>query len=64
MSGDRIHRIVDRPAAVRRAFEELAGKEVLLLAGKGHEDYILVNGVKHPYSDIAEVESFLARKGT
>jgi len=42
-------------------FSELKEKEVLLLAGKGHEDYILINGVKHPYSDIREVDEFLAR---
>lgn len=55
-------RIVDRPAAVKQAFSELGDKEVLLLAGKGHENYILIKGVKHPYSDIQEVETFVARK--
>lgn len=57
----RIHRIVERPLAVDTAFSELKDKEVLLLAGKGHEDYILIKGVKHHYSDIEEVEKFLAR---
>jgi UDP-N-acetylmuramoyl-L-alanyl-D-glutamate--2,6-diaminopimelate ligase len=61
MSSDKIHRIVERPKAVSQAFEELKDHEVLLLAGKGHEDYILIQGVKHPYSDIDEVEKFLAR---
>lgn len=51
--------ITERPAAVQKAFKELSENEVLLLAGKGHEDYILINGVKHPYSDIREVEQFL-----
>lgn len=54
--------IVERPTAVRKAFNELKQNEVLLLAGKGHEDYILINGVKHPYSDISEVEEFLSEK--
>lgn len=54
-------RITERPAAVQLAFSELKDKEVLLLAGKGHEDYILIKGVKHPYSDIREVENFIAR---
>lgn len=52
-------RITSRPEAVKTAFSELKENEVLLLAGKGHEDYILINGVKHPYSDIEEVEKFL-----
>ncbi len=53
--------IVERPKAVQTALSELKEKEVLLLAGKGHEDYILIKGTKHPYSDIQEVESFLTR---
>jgi UDP-N-acetylmuramoyl-L-alanyl-D-glutamate--2,6-diaminopimelate ligase len=55
------HRIVDRPHAVQNAFTELRENEILLLAGKGHEDYILINEKKYPYSDIQEVEKFLAR---
>lgn len=54
-------KIVDRREAVRIAFVELNEKEVLLFAGKGHEDYILINGVKHPYSDIREVDEFVRR---
>jgi UDP-N-acetylmuramoyl-L-alanyl-D-glutamate--2,6-diaminopimelate ligase len=61
MSTNKIHRITERPKAVERAFQELTTNEILLLAGKGHEDYILINGVKHPYSDIEEVEMFLLR---
>jgi UDP-N-acetylmuramoyl-L-alanyl-D-glutamate--2,6-diaminopimelate ligase len=57
-----VHSIINRPEAVRTAFEELAENEILLLAGKGHEDYILIKGIKHPYSDIVEVENFVARK--
>lgn len=54
-------KIVDRREAVRIAFSEIGEKEVLLLAGKGHEDYILVHGIKHPYSDIREVDDFVRR---
>lgn len=56
------HEIVERPDAVSVALNSLSENEILLLAGKGHEDYILKNGIKHPYSDIKEVEKFLARK--
>ena len=62
MSSTHVKKIVDRKMAVQLAFSELKENEILLLAGKGHEDYILINGVKHPYSDIAEVEDFLLRK--
>jgi len=54
--------VIERPLAVKQAFAELKSKEILLLAGKGHENYILINGVKHPYSDIQEVEDFINRK--
>ncbi len=64
MNSVHIHKIVDRREAVRIAFSELKDNEILLLAGKGHEDYILINGVKHPYSDIGEVEAFLLRDNT
>lgn len=61
MTSSQIKKIVDRKEAVRAAFSELKENEILLLAGKGHEDYILINGIKHPYSDIAEVEDFILR---
>ncbi len=50
---------VDRFRATQKAFSELQEREVLLLAGKGHEDYILTNGVKQHYSDIEQVEKFI-----
>jgi UDP-N-acetylmuramoyl-L-alanyl-D-glutamate--2,6-diaminopimelate ligase len=53
--------ICERPRAVQIAFSELKENEVLLLAGKGHEDYILIKDIKYPYSDIREVDQFLAR---
>lgn len=61
MKGKKIQTITERPKAVKVAFSELKDNEVLLLAGKGHEDYILIHGVKHPYSDIREVDEFIAR---
>lgn len=61
IEGKPFKKIIERPGAVREAFEGLQQNEVLLLAGKGHEDYILIKGVKHPYSDIQEVEKFLSR---
>jgi UDP-N-acetylmuramoyl-L-alanyl-D-glutamate--2,6-diaminopimelate ligase len=56
--------ITDRREAVKIAFSELNNNEILLLAGKGHEDYILINGVKHPYSDIREVDEFISRNNS
>jgi len=54
--------ITDRKQAVRNAMDGLGEKEVLLLAGKGHENYILIHGVKHSYSDVAEIENYILGK--
>lgn len=52
--------VVDRKAAVAKAFSELNGGVVLLLAGKGHENTISIKGKKSHYSDIEEVEKFIS----
>ena len=59
VSTKNLEKIIERPLAVNTALNALKSHEVLLLAGKGHEDYILIKGVKHPYSDIEQVESFI-----
>jgi UDP-N-acetylmuramoyl-L-alanyl-D-glutamate--2,6-diaminopimelate ligase len=38
-------------------------RDVILIAGKGHEDYQEVAGIKHPFSDVTEARAMLARKG-
>jgi len=43
----------DRAAAIRRAVSEAGTGDVILVAGKGHEPYQEVNGVKHPFDDAA-----------
>jgi len=36
---------------------------VVLIAGKGHEDYQIVGNVTHPFSDKAVVEEYLRVAG-
>ena len=45
--------IVERTAAIERAIGLARQRDTVLVAGKGHEDYQEVNGVKHPFSDVA-----------
>lgn len=45
-------RIPDRAQAVRYAVEHAAGGDIIVLAGKGHEDYQEVRGVKYPMKDV------------
>jgi UDP-N-acetylmuramoyl-L-alanyl-D-glutamate--2,6-diaminopimelate ligase len=52
--------IVDRRAAIALALREAGARDVVLLAGKGHEDYQDVAGVKRPFSDAEEALRALA----
>ncbi len=49
----------DRRAAIAAAIARAAGDDIVLVAGKGHEDYQEINGVRHPYSDRATVREIL-----
>ena len=44
-------RIVDRREAIRTACMMAQSGDVILIAGKGHEDYQIVKGVKHHFDD-------------
>jgi UDP-N-acetylmuramoyl-L-alanyl-D-glutamate--2,6-diaminopimelate ligase len=45
--------IQDREQAIKTACRLLGNGDVVLVAGKGHEKYQDVNGVKHPFDDKA-----------
>jgi UDP-N-acetylmuramoyl-L-alanyl-D-glutamate--2,6-diaminopimelate ligase len=59
---DEVAVIEDRREAVAYAVAHAADADVLLLAGKGHEDYQDIGGMKRPYSDIDEARSALAHR--
>ena len=54
--------VEDRRAAIARAIAAADARDVILVAGKGHEDYQDIAGVKHPFSDAAEAEHALASR--
>ena len=43
--------VEDREAAIKSAICNSDENAVILIAGKGHEDYQLIDGVKHHFSD-------------
>ena len=43
--------IPDRKEAIKMAIKFAEPKDIILLAGKGHEDYQEINGVKHHFDD-------------
>jgi UDP-N-acetylmuramoyl-L-alanyl-D-glutamate--2,6-diaminopimelate ligase len=54
--------ILDRRAAISTAILQAGADDIVVLAGKGHEDYQEINGVKHPFSDLAEARLALAAR--
>ena len=50
---------VDRAAAIRRAILEADERDVILLAGKGHESYQEIAGVRYPFSDVEQAQAAL-----
>jgi UDP-N-acetylmuramoyl-L-alanyl-D-glutamate--2,6-diaminopimelate ligase len=55
--------LTDRAAAIEMAIGRAQAEDVVLLAGKGHEPYQEVNGIRHPFSDLGRAEAALARWG-
>jgi UDP-N-acetylmuramoyl-L-alanyl-D-glutamate--2,6-diaminopimelate ligase len=51
--------VPDRTFAIHEAVAMANAGDVVLIAGKGHEDYQEIAGVRHPYSDAATARSAL-----
>lgn len=52
-------RITDRRQAIRTAVMMAKEKDIILIAGKGHEKYQEINGVRHHFDDREEVEKLI-----
>lgn len=52
----------DRAAAIARALAQADARDVVLIAGKGHEAYQETAGVRRPFSDVALARELLARR--
>ncbi len=49
--------IPDRHEAIKTAAAIAKKGDIILVAGKGHEDYQEINGVKHHFSDLEELQN-------
>ena len=58
-ANERVQSEVHRPSAIDQTVAAAGAADVILVAGKGHEPYQDVQGVKHPYSDLAQAEQAL-----
>ncbi len=54
--------IESRADAIARAIENAQAGDVISLAGKGHENYQEIAGVKYPFSDIEMAQQFLQER--
>jgi len=52
----------DRARAITDAIKQAQAGDIVLIAGKGHETYQEINGVKHPFDDSVIVSDALAQR--
>jgi UDP-N-acetylmuramoyl-L-alanyl-D-glutamate--2,6-diaminopimelate ligase len=57
-----VHRMTDRSAAIHAAVAEARERDVVLIAGKGHEDYQIIGSVKHPFDDRIVAKAAIAAR--
>ncbi len=55
--------LIDRRSAIRFAVSHAAEQDVVLIAGKGHEDYQLIKDQRLPFNDVAEARLALRERG-
>lgn len=56
-------RIIDRAAALSYVVQEAKAGDIVLIAGKGHENYQEIKGIKHPFDDKLVLKAALAEAG-
>jgi len=52
----------DRAIAIEQAILHATADDVVLIAGKGHEDYQIIGTEKRPFDDVAEAKKALAKR--
>lgn len=57
-----VHVQIDRAQAIADAIGQAAAQDVVVIAGKGHETYQDIAGVKHPFSDQEQARLGLKRR--
>jgi UDP-N-acetylmuramoyl-L-alanyl-D-glutamate--2,6-diaminopimelate ligase len=53
--------ILDREQAIKTAVALAQPKDIILVAGKGHEKYQEISGVKHPFDDFQLVGEYFTK---
>ena len=53
----------DRRVAIEYAVQQAATQDIVLIAGKGHETYQDIQGIKQHFSDFEVAQAALAKRG-
>ena len=53
--------ILDRDQAIKTAVSLAQAKDIILIAGKGHEKYQDIKGIKHPFDDFEVVKNYFQK---
>ncbi|OIQ18448.1 MAG: hypothetical protein BM556_09335 [Bacteriovorax sp. MedPE-SWde] len=56
----KVETILDRKSAIKKYVRDYSDETIVIVAGKGHEEYQDVNGVKHYFSDIEEIKTVIS----
>ncbi|MGI9275923.1 MAG: UDP-N-acetylmuramoyl-L-alanyl-D-glutamate--2,6-diaminopimelate ligase [Endozoicomonas sp.] len=59
----KVNIVVDRAEAISRTVERAEAGDIVVVAGKGHEDYQEVNGKRLPFDDAEHVKAALSHWG-
>ena len=53
--------IPKREAAIKYAIKNCKKGDIIMLLGKGHEDYLEINGIKYPFNEITIIKNILKK---
>ncbi|HEY0290094.1 MAG TPA: UDP-N-acetylmuramoyl-L-alanyl-D-glutamate--2,6-diaminopimelate ligase [Pseudomonas sp.] len=59
VAADNVTFVAGRGTAIAQLIANADARDVIVLAGKGHEDYQEINGKRHPFSDLEEAAKAL-----
>lgn len=54
-----VHLVLDRAEAIKQAFKNSENGDIILVAGKGHEDYQIIGSEKLHFDDREELEKYI-----
>ncbi len=60
-AGGKYYTEPDRKKAIEYALSIAEKGDIILLAGKGHEEYQLINGIKEPFSELECINDYMGR---